>query len=219
MTELRLYSYFRSSAAYRVRIALNLKKINYDAEFIHLLNDGGQHQSSEYEKINPQKMLPTLHITEPAIDLHQSLAILEYLEETHPSPALLPKAPIERAQVRAMALAICCDIHPLNNLRVLNYLKETLTADKEQTTAWYQHWIHEGFRALENKLRTQNSNGLFCLGDAPTFADICLIPQVYNAQRFGCNLSHFPLIQTINQHCLSLAAFKKASPEEQPDYE
>lgn len=219
MDKLTLYTYFRSSAAYRVRIALNLKNISYHPEFVHLVKDGGQQHSSSYHSINPQELLPALHDESNEETFTQSFAILEYLEESQPEPAILPSYPNERAKVRAFAQSICCDIHPLNNLRVLSYLKKQLSITDSDKNAWYQHWITEGFKALEAILLSNNSNGKFCFGNQATMADICLIPQVYNAQRFNCPLDDFPLINKIYAHCLTLDAFKKASPEAQPDHE
>jgi maleylacetoacetate isomerase len=213
---LRLYTYFRSSAAYRVRIALNLKQLDYTSEFVHLVKNGGQQHSQSYQAINPQKLIPCLGVDDSNV-LTQSLAIIEYLEEVHPTPPLLPTEAILRAQVRAFALSICCDIHPLNNLRVHAYLKDNLSINEDARLAWYQHWILQGFQALETRL--QKSHGDYCFGDIPTLADICLIPQVYNAHRFKCNLDDFPLINKINAHCLTLDAFQNAAPEAQPDYE
>jgi maleylacetoacetate isomerase len=208
---LTLYTYFRSSAAYRVRIAANLKGIRYRPQFVHLLK-GEQHLPA-YRMLNPQGLVPVLVVDETA--LTQSLAIIEYLEEAYPEPPLLPKALKDRAYVRALAASIACDIHPLNNLRVICYLKETLNQDEKARLAWIQHWIQEGLEAFEKHLdRTQ---GRFCFGDRPTLADVCLVPQIYNARRFGCDLHDFPRIQAIDQHCLALRAFQQAAPENQPD--
>ena len=208
---LTLYTYFRSSAAYRVRIAANLKGIRYRPQFVHLLK--GEQRLPAYRTLNPQGLVPVLVVDETA--LTQSLAIIEYLEEAYPEPPLLPKALKDRAYVRALAAIIACDIHPLNNLRVICYLKETLNQDEKARLAWIQHWIQEGLAAFEEHLyRTQ---GRFCFGDGPTLADVCLVPQVYNARRFGCDLNNFPRIQAIDQHCLALPAFQQAAPENQPD--
>ncbi len=213
MATVELYTYFRSSAAYRVRIALNLKGLEYEPRFVHL-SKGEQHLP-HYRKLNPQALVPTL--VEEASILTQSLAILEYLEEAYPEPPLLPKSLKERAYVRALALSIACDIHPLNNLRVSRYLKETLGQNEEACLAWIRHWIEEGFRAFEERLTREGSSGRFCLGDTPTLADVCLVPQVFNARRFGCDLAIFPRIRAIDKHCLELPAFQKAAPENQPD--
>ncbi len=210
---MKLYSYFRSSAAYRVRIALNLKGLESDIIPVHLLNHGGEQFSLAYQQINPTQLLPTL-IDDHSI-LTQSLSILEYLEEKYPEKSIFVSDLITRAHIRAFCLNIACDIHPLNNLRVLKYLKNTLEISEENRTAWYKHWIEIGFQSLEQQL--VQSNGKFCFGDAPTFADCCLIPQVYNALRFNIELSDFPKINSIYQHCSTLKAFQKASPEAQID--
>jgi maleylacetoacetate isomerase/maleylpyruvate isomerase len=207
---LTLYTYFRSSAAYRVRIAANLKGIRYRSQFVHLLK-GEQHLPA-YRTLNPQGLVPVL-VDETA--LTQSLAIIEYLEEAYPEPPLLPKALKDRAYVRALAAIIACDIHPLNNLRVICYLKEILNQDEKARLAWIQHWIQEGLEAFEEHL--DRIQGRFCFGDRPTLADVCLVPQIYNARRFGCDLDNFPRIQAIDQHCLALPAFQQAAPENQPD--
>lgn len=213
MAALELYTYFRSSAAYRVRIALNLKGLRYEPRFVHL-SKGEQHLP-QYRKLNPQALVPTL--VEAGCVLTQSLAIIEYLEEAYPEPPLLPKDLKERAYARALALSIACDIHPLNNLRVIHYLKDTLNQSEPVRLCWIQHWIEEGFRAFEQCLEAQGRSGRFCLGDTPTLADICLVPQVFNARRFGCDLAVFPKIEAIDGHCLCLPAFQKAAPENQPD--
>ena len=207
---LTLYTYFRSSAAYRVRIAANLKGIRYRSQFVHLLK-GEQHLPA-YRTLNPQGLVPVL-VDETA--LTQSLAIIEYLEEAYPKPPLLPKALKDRAYVRALAAIIACDIHPLNNLRVICYLKEILNQDEKARLAWIQHWIQEGLEAFEEHL--DRIQGRFCFGDRPTLADVCLVPQIYNARRFGCDLDNFPRIQAIDQRCLALPAFQQAAPENQPD--
>lgn len=211
-TGLQLFDYFRSSAAYRVRIALNLKGIDAEQRCVHLLNNGGEHKSEAYQSINPQGLVPALRL--PGGDvLTQSLAILEYLEETHPLPAILPADPIERATVRAMALSVACDIHPLNNLRVLDYLKSQLGHGQEQVGAWYSHWITTGFTALEQMI----ADTPFCHGSEPGIADICLVPQVFNARRFDVDLTPFPKIASVDARCARLAAFADAHPDRQPD--
>ncbi|UUM26424.1 maleylacetoacetate isomerase [Acinetobacter colistiniresistens] len=210
---MKLYSYFRSSAAYRVRIALNLKELPYETEAVHLVKN--EQQQASYRALNPSQLVPTLIDQDQA--LLQSLSILEYLEERYPAKALLPKDLIERAKVRAFAQTIACDIHPLNNLRVLKYLQKQLAVSDAQKNSWYQHWILEGFHSLEMQL--QHSNGQFCFGTQATVADCCLIPQVYNAKRFKIDLSAFPKIESIYQHCLTLPAFLNATPEQQPDWE
>ncbi|MCY1365325.1 Maleylpyruvate isomerase [compost metagenome] len=214
---MQLYSYFRSSAAYRVRIALNLKGLPYEYLAVHLLKDGGQQLSAGYRKMNPTGLVPTLVDGDAVIG--QSLAIIEYLEETHPQIPLLPGDAIGRARVRDLALGIACDTHPLNNLRVLKYLKHTLGVDEDAKTAWYQHWVHQGLEALEAQLANSGATGRFCHGDTPTIADVCLVPQVANAQRFGCDLSAMPNIVRIDAACRELPAFDAAAPGKQPDAE
>ncbi|ESS73818.1 putative maleylacetoacetate isomerase MaiA [Methyloglobulus morosus KoM1] len=210
-----LYSYFRSSAAYRVRIALNLKNIGYEIRPVHLLKNGGEQFKADYLALNPQGRVPVL-VVENTV-LSQSSAIIEYLEEVYPTPPLLPANAIERAYVRSLAQIIACDIHPLNNLRVLNYLNDLVQTDFQ--LSWYSHWIHEGFSAIEQLLLKNNSWGRFCHGDAPGMADAFLIPQVYNAFRFGCEMNNFPLISAIYENCMQEAAFSNAAPDNQPDAE
>lgn len=212
---MKLYSYFRSSAAYRVRIALGLKQLPYELVPIHLVKNGGEHRRPEYMALNPQKMVPLLQDQEATIP--QSLAILEYLEETYPEVPLMPKEAAARARVRAIALLIAADTHPLNNMRVLNYLTKTLGLSEEQKMQWYKHWIHENFQALEQVLQSDQT-GKFCHADTPTIADCCLVPQVYNARRFDCDLSAFPTIVRIVDNCNQLEAFQQAAPEQQIDF-
>ncbi len=214
---MKLYSYFRSSAAYRVRIALNLKGIAYETIPVHLLREGGQQLSSNYRNMNPTGLVPTLADEDWSVG--QSMAILEYLEETHPAPALLPADAKGRAEVRAIAQFIACDIHPLNNLRVLKYLKHELGVDEEAKNAWYRHWVEEGMAALETMLVNQANTGRYCHGDQPTFADLCLVPQVANARRMNCSLDAMPTIVRIDAACTELPAFQQAAPASQPDYE
>lgn len=209
-----LYGYFRSSAAYRVRITLNLKGLDYDQVPVNLVKV--EQRSGEHLTRNPQGMVPSL-VQDDSSVINQSLAICEYLNEVHPEPALLPIDALARARVRALAQSVACEIHPLNNLRVLKYLVGELGVDEAAKLEWYRHWIAEGFAALEATLSTASSSGDFCHGDTPTLADICLIPQVYNAERFGCDLSAYPVIQRIATQCRSIEAFKKAAPEVQPD--
>lgn len=212
---MKLYSYFRSSAAYRVRIALGLKQLPYELVPIHLVKNGGEHRRPEYMALNPQKMVPLLQDKRATIP--QSLAILEYLEETYPEVPLMPEEAAARARVRAIALLIAADTHPLNNMRVLNYLTKTLGLSEEQKMQWYKHWIHENFQALEQVLQSDQT-GKFCHADTPTIADCCLVPQVYNARRFDCDLSAFPTIVRIADNCNQLEAFQKAAPEQQIDF-
>ena len=214
---LKLYSYFRSSAAYRVRLGLQLKDLAYETVPVHLLRDGGEHLQAGYRAINPGALLPCLQDGETTIS--QSLAILDYLEEAYPGRALLPADPAGRARVRALALIVACDIHPLNNLRVLKYLGNTLGVSEEEKTAWYRHWIEEGFRVIETHLTRDEQTGEFCHGDQPTLADCCLIPQVFNAERFSVDLTPYPTIRRINRLCVELEAFAAAHPARQPDSE
>jgi maleylpyruvate isomerase len=209
-----LYSYFRSSAAYRVRIALNLKGLACDMISVHLTRDGGQQLRPEYKALNPQMRVPAL-IAPTGETLIQSLAIIEYLDETHPQPALLPKDPVARAQVRALAQIVACDIHPLNNLGPLRYLKNVLHQEQSAIDAWYHHWVLAGFESLETLLRP----GPYAHGDQVTLADICLVPQVYNARRLKVPLDKFPKILGVEAACLALPAFDRARPENQPDAE
>ena len=209
---MKLYSYFRSSAAYRVRIALNVKGIAYDMAPIHLVKD--VHQQPEFRAVNPQMRVPALVAPGGEI-LIQSLAIIEYLEETQPEPPLLPKEPIARAKVRALAEIVACDIHPLNNLSALRYLKRAMNQEQSAIDAWYHHWVISGFEALEALIAPKP----FCCGSQVTFADVCLIPQVYNARRLKVPLDKFPKIVGVEQACLALSAFDRARPETQPDAE
>jgi len=199
-----------------VRIALNLKGIAADMRFVHLLKDGGRQYSQAYRDLNPQQIVPTLVVGGQAIG--QSMAILEYLEETVPEPPLLPKAPLARARVRQMALLVACDIHPLNNLRVLKQLKQ-LGIDDASRQDWQRHWIGEGFGALERMLSSDPARGRFCHGDSPTLADICLVPQMANARRAGLDLAPFPTLLAIEEAAYRLPAFVAARPENQPDAE
>jgi maleylpyruvate isomerase len=213
-SHVKLYSYFRSSAAYRVRIALNLKGISYEMAPIHLTKDGGRQHTAEYRIINPQARVPALALSSGDV-LTQSMAIIEYLDETHPKPPLLPADSVGRARVRAIAQAIACDIHPLNNLVALQYLKRQLKHEQAEIDAWYHHWIIEGFGALETMLGPGPSS----YGAEVTLADVCLVPQVANARRFKVPLDKFPKIVATDAACLKLPAFDKARPENQPDAE
>lgn len=209
---LKLYDYYRSSASFRVRIALNIKGLDYHVIPIHLLNNGGEQFSDAYQKLNPQCLVPTLQDDHNVIT--QSLAIIEYLEEVHPQPSLLPNSPFEKALVRSFALTIAADLHPLNNLRVLNYLKNELTLSEEQKTHWYHHWIHKGLTALETQLTTHQLSRDFCFGNSPTIADVCLVPQMYNARRFSCDLNAYPTLVRIDAHCQQYAPIINAYPRE-----
>ena len=213
---LTLYSYWRSSAAYRVRIALNLKGLDYAIAPVHLVRDGGEQHHDTYRRLNPQQLVPTLVDGDSVI--RESLAIIEYLEEAYPdSPRLLPRGALARARVRALAQAIACDIHPIGNLRVLQYLERELGANDEQKLAWSRHWIEVGFDAIEKMLADDVRTDAFCEGDAPTLADCCLIPQVYNARRFGVSLVRYPIIDAIDAACRELDVFRRAAPEAQVD--
>jgi maleylpyruvate isomerase len=209
----RLYNYFRSSAAYRVRIALDLKGIPYESGFIHLTKDGGHHKTPEYRVLNPQMRVPALSLSNGET-LIQSLAIIEYLDEVYPDPPLLPAEAIERAHVRAVAQIVACDIHPLNNLLTLNYLRK-LGHDDATVNAWYASWIASGFEAIEKMIRP----GPYSFGARVTQADLCLVPQVFNARRFKVPLDAFPKIVAVDAACNKLPAFEKARPENQPDAE
>jgi maleylacetoacetate isomerase len=213
---MKFYGYFRSSAAYRLRIALNLKGLDPERAYIHLTKGGGEQFGAAYRAINPQQLLPALVLDDGAV-LTQSLAIIEYLDETHPAPPLLPTAPADRAFVRSVAQAIACDIHPLNNLRVLAYVKQTLGHSDAEKDEWYRHWVATGFTALEAMLAGHKGRGRFCHGDAPTLADLCLVPQVANAERFNCPMEDYPTIRAIAAECRALPAFAAAAPDKQPD--
>jgi maleylacetoacetate isomerase len=212
---MKLYTYFRSSAAFRVRIALNLKGLPYEAVRVDLRAGESQQSKPAYLAVNPQGLVPALE--DDGTTMSQSLALLEYLDEAYPEPPLLPRAPVERAQVRAMALAIACDIHPLNNLRVLNYLRSPLGASEEAVNGWYRNWIAVGFRGLEEQARRQSGDGRHMFGTSVTMADICLIPQMYNALRFKCDVEPYPTLRSINTYLSDDPAFANAAPEAQPD--
>ncbi|TXH69410.1 MAG: maleylacetoacetate isomerase [Lysobacteraceae bacterium] len=212
---LKLFSYWRSSAAYRVRIGLNLKGLAYEQSPVHLLRDGGEQHGQAFAATNPQKLIPVLQHGERM--LRQSMAILEYLDEVWAEPALMPATARGRARVRALGLLVACDIHPLNNLRVLRYLEHEWNVPQPERDVWVKHWIAEGFSAMEALLAGDPATGAFCEGDSPTLADCCLVPQVYNARRFGLDLSPFPEIRRIEAACQALPAFQQAHPENQPD--
>jgi maleylacetoacetate isomerase len=215
MSEVRLYSYFRSSAAYRVRIALNLKGIAYESVSTDLRAPARQHRSPEFLALNPQGLVPVL--VDGAHTITQSLAIIEYLEETRPQVPLLPRTAAARAAVRALALAIACDIHPLDNLRVLNYLRSPLGLDQPAVDTWYAHWVREGFQALEQQAKQLSADGHHLFGDSITLADVMLVPQMYNANRQNVPVTDFPTLCGICAHLKSLPAFARAAPEAQPD--
>ncbi|HZV65828.1 MAG TPA: maleylacetoacetate isomerase [Telluria sp.] len=214
---MKLYTYFRSSAAYRVRIALNLKGLPYEAVPVHLLKDGGQQLQDAYRDLNPSALLPAL--VDEGATITQSLAIIEYLDEVHPLAPLLPRDALGRARVRALAQMVACDTHPINNLRVLKYLKHTLHVEEQAKNEWYRHWVRVGLAALEAHLARDADTGRFCHGDTPSIADCCLVPQVFNAQRFEVDLAPYPSIARIDAACSELPAFAAAHPERQADAE
>jgi maleylacetoacetate isomerase/maleylpyruvate isomerase len=210
---MELFNYFRSSASYRVRIALALKGLDYDYRPVHLAKNEQFNES--YSAVSAARLVPLLRDGEHA--LTQSLAIIEYLEETHPTPALLPAAPAERARVRALAMDIACEIHPLNNLRVLRYLVRDLKVSEDDKNRWYRHWVETGLEVVERQLAARPSS--FCHGDAPTLADCCLVPQIFNARRFDCRLEHVPNVMRVFEACMALPAFEATRPENCPDAE
>jgi len=209
----RLHSYFRSSASFRVRIALELKGLAYDYVPVHLLKN--EQLKPPFADLNPTHLVPLL--TDGDLTVAQSLAIVEYLDETHPTPPLLPADPAGRARVRGLALDVACEIHPLNNLRVLRYLVKTLGVDEEAKNAWYRHWVEDGLAAVESQLAGSPATGRCCHGDDPTLADIVLVPQIFNARRMDCRLDHVPTVKRIADHCMTLDAFAKAQPSACPD--
>jgi maleylacetoacetate isomerase len=212
---MKVYGYFRSSASYRLRIALNLKGLTAEQSFIHLRKR--EQTAPDYLAVNPMGLVPSL--VEGDRTLTQSLAIIEYLEEAHPDPALLPRDPLDRAWVRSIAQAIACDIHPINNLRVLNRLRDQLGLDEGARNAWYAHWVAEGFRGVEAMLSANPRPGAFCFGETPTLADVCLVPQVMNAERLNCPLDDYPTIRRVAAAARALPAFQAAEPDRQPDAE
>ena len=214
---MKLYTFFRSSASYRVRIALNLKALNCEQVPIHLRRGGGEQFSATYKAINPQALVPALE--DAGRILTQSLAIMEYLEERYPKPPLLPADPADRALVRSMALIIACEVHPIQNLRVLVHLKNNLKQSDDDLNLWARHWIDLGLSAFEQIVVSSPKQSGFCFGDTPTLADICLVPQLANARRFGCDLSAYPTLLQIEKACSALPAFADAAPEKQPDAE
>lgn len=214
-TDLALYGYWRSTAAYRVRIALGLKGLDWESRPVHLVRDGGEQHQQSYRALNPQGLVPALMDGDRVFT--QSLAIVEYLDELHPEPPLLPSDPRGRARVRALAMTIACDIHPLGNLRVLQHLGQELGADEAQRADWLRHWMARGFEALESSLADNVATGAFCHGDAPGLADICLVPQIYNAVRWALPLEPYPTLRRIHAACSERAAFRDAAPEQQVD--
>jgi len=210
---MKLYGYYRSSAAYRLRIALQLKGLEWQSVPVNLLK--GEQQNLSFRQFNPQGLVPVLSVEDKL--LTQSLAIIEWLDEEYPQVALLPKETLAKAQVRALAYQVAMEIHPLNNLKVVKYLTNDLELDESKKIQWYRHWIAQGFSALEQSLRQLDCRGQFCFGSSPTLADVCLIPQVYNALRFECDMNDYPLIRGIWKHCNSITAFQKAAPEAQED--
>ncbi|MCT7296021.1 maleylacetoacetate isomerase [Ralstonia sp. CHL-2022] len=210
---IKLYNYFRSSASFRVRIALEIKGLPYDYAPVHLLK--GEQMAPDFVKLNPDALVPVL--CDGTDVLNQSLAIVEYLEETHPEPTLLPGSPSNRAHIRAIALAIACEIHPLNNPRVLKYLKNTFNVEEEARNDWYRHWVKLGFAALETRLSASPLTGAYCVGDTPTLADVCLVPQVFNGKRFDVAVEDYPTLARIFEHCMAQEAFQRAAPGVQPD--
>ena len=212
---MKLYTFFRSSAAFRTRIAVNLKGIEYDHVHVDLRGPASDQRKAGYLAVNPQGLVPALVVDGTTVS--QSLAIIEYLDETYPDPPFLPRSPLDRARVRAMALSIACDIHPLNNLRVLNYLRSPLGHDEDAVNTWYRHWIAAGFDALEKEVSRAAGDGRHMFGSSVTIADIFMVPQMYNARRFKCDVTPYPTLRGICSYLETLPAFTRAAPEAQPE--
>ena len=220
---MKLYNYFRSSAAFRVRIALELKGLRYDYIAVHIAK--GEHKQSDYAAVAPEQLVPLLEVDGER--LSQSMAIIEYLDEMHPAPALLPADALGRAQVRALAQCIACEIHPLNNLRVLKYLVRVLKVEEEAKNIWYRYWVRDGLEAFERQLQALEARraqrglpaSVFCFGSTPTLADLCLVPQIFNAKRFEASLENLPRTMAAFEACMKLEAFKKVQPSSCPDFE
>ena len=211
---MKLYTFFRGSSPFRLRIALNLKGLAYEPAFVHLAK--GEHRKSEFGKVNPQQLLPALELDDGQV-LNQSLAIIEYLDEKYPQKPLLPREPLARARVRSLSYLVACEIHPLNNLRVLQHLRGALGQNEEQVAAWYRHWIADGLAKFEAQVK--GTAGKFCHGDAPSMADCCLVPQIFNARRYQNDLAPYPVAMRIFEACMKLEAFDRAQPSKQPDAE
>jgi maleylacetoacetate isomerase len=217
---MQLHGYFRSSASFRVRIALELKGLAYDYRAVSLVRS--EHLEAAYTAISASRLVPQLTLDDPpggAASISQSLAIIEYLDECHPAPPLLPGTPIERARIRSLALDIACEIHPLNNLRVLRYLVRDMKVGDEAKNAWYRHWVEHGLAVVEQRLALEPQTGRYCHGDAPTLADCVLVPQIFNAQRFDCRLDHVPTVMRVFDACMAEPAFQRAQPSACPDAE
>jgi maleylacetoacetate isomerase len=212
----KLYTFFRGSSPFRVRIALNLKGLAYESAFVHL--GKGEQRKPEYAAVNPQSLVPALELDDGQV-LTQSLAILEYLDEVRPQPPLLPRDALGRARVRALSLIVACEIHPLNNARTLAYLRKGMRHSEEEVNEWYRHWVADGLAKLEGSLVRFPGTGRFCHGDAPTMADCCLVPQVFNAKRYACDSAPYPTVMRIFDECMKLEAFDRAQPAKQPDAE
>ena len=212
---MKLYTFFRASSPFRLRIALNLKGLPYETISVHL--GKGEHRKSEFGMLNPQQLVPALVLDDGHI-LNQSLAIIEYLDEVHPNPPLLPKDAKARARVRSLSYLVACEIHPLNNARTLAYLRKQMGQTEEQVNAWYRHWIADGLGKLEGELRSP-ATGRYCHGDTPTMADCCLVPQIFNAKRYQCDVAPYPTVMRVFDECMKLDAFDLAQPSKQPDAE